>query len=138
MKLRGAEQSLLGVAHAAAQVLDYPDSKLHDVATELRAGASSLLTSLAAKLREPTLDVSNLLTELQTGLIDLIAKAIEAGEDPENEIDFSVRNAKENIATLLEYYADELQGGSGLQKILTHPSLTEIARATIEVASAVQ
>ena len=71
-------------------------------------------------------------------MIDLIAKAIEAGENPKNEVDFSVQNAKENVAVLLEYYADELQGGTGLQKILTHPALTEITRATIEVASAVQ
>jgi haloalkane dehalogenase len=51
MKIRGAEQSLLGVAHAVAQVLDYPDAKLHDAAAELREDASSLLTSMANQLR---------------------------------------------------------------------------------------
>jgi len=63
MKTQAAEQSLLGVWHAAAQVLDYPDSKLHDVANELRQDSSALLLSLANRLREPNLDVQAGLTE---------------------------------------------------------------------------
>jgi len=132
MKLQAAEQSLLGVAHAVAQLLDYPDSKLHDVVEELRGDASSLLNSLAGRLREPDLDVAGFFSELNAGILDLLSKAIEAGENPENEIDFSVQNAKQNLATLLEYYASELQGGSGLKKLLTHPPLRDIAKATLE------
>ncbi|UCD58601.1 MAG: hypothetical protein JSV16_05705, partial [Candidatus Hydrogenedentota bacterium] len=44
MKIQAAEQSMLGAAHAVAQVLDYPDSKLHDAVSELRTDASSLLS----------------------------------------------------------------------------------------------
>ncbi len=132
MKVQAAEQSLLGVAHAVAQVLDYPDSKLHDVVNELREDASSLLNSLARGLRQTQMDVSALLTELKDGVIGLASKAIAAGENPENEIDFSVRAAKEDLATLLEYYANELQGGEGLKKLLTHPALTGFAKAALE------
>jgi haloalkane dehalogenase len=132
MKIQAAEQGILGVAHAAAQVLDFPDSKLHDAASELRSDASGLLTSLAARLREPKLDVHSMLTELKDGLIDIIAKAVEAGEDPENEIDFSVQRAKENLALLLEYYAKEIQGGDGLKRLATHPVLTGLAKDTVE------
>ena len=136
MKIQAADQSLLGVAHAVAQVLDYPDSKLHDAVAELRGDASSLLNSLANSLREPKLDVGSLLAEMKEGIVGLIAKAIEAGENPENEIDFSVQNAKENLALLLEYYAKELHGGDGLKRLLTHPAITGIAKATLEAVGA--
>jgi radical SAM superfamily enzyme YgiQ (UPF0313 family) len=132
MKIQAAEMGLLGVAHAVAQVLDYPDSKLHDTVNELRSDASGLLTSLAARLREPKLDVRSMLAELKAGIVDLVAKAIEAGENPENEIDFSVENAKENLALLLEYYAKEIQGGDGLKRLATHPTLRGVAKATLE------
>ena len=138
MKVQAAEQSLLGVAHAAAQVLYFPDSKLGEVATELRADASSLLLSMAERLRQPKLDVRAGLSELKDGLIDMVVKAVEAGENPENEIDFSVQKAKENLAVLLDYYADELQGGSGLKAILTHPALHDLAKATIDAVAVVQ
>jgi len=132
MKVQAADQALLGVAHAVSQVLDYPDSKLHETVDDLRSDASSLLTSLAARLREPKLDVRATLAELQEGIIDLIAKAVEAGEDPANEIDFSVNNAKENLALLLEYYAKEIQGGDGLKRLATHPALQGLAKATLD------
>ena len=136
MKIQAADQSLLGVAHAVAQVLDYPDSKLSEVAETLRSDASSLLARLAEHLREPNLDVNELLTDLREGTVSLLAKAIEAGENPENEIDFSVRNAKENLALLLEYYAGELQGEGVIQKVLTHPAVTSFAKATLEAVGA--
>jgi hypothetical protein len=132
MKIQGAEMGLLGVAHAVAQVLDYPEAKLHDTVSELRDDASGLLTSLAARLREPKLDVRSMLAELKDGIVDLVAKAIEAGENPENEIDFSVESAKENLAVLLEYYAKEIQGGDGLKRLATHPMLQGVAKATLE------
>lgn len=130
--IQAAEQSLLGVAHAAAQVLDYPDSKLHDVVSELRGDASSLLSSLAGRLRAPRLDVRAFSDELREGIVNLLSKAVEAGENPENEIDFMVGNAKENLAALLEYYAEELQSEGDLKKVLTHPALTGLAKATLE------
>jgi haloalkane dehalogenase len=132
MAILAADQALLGVAHAVSQVLDYPDSKLHGVVDDLKGDASSLLTSMADKLRQPKLDVRDLLSDLKDGVIDLIAKAVEAGENPENEIDFSVQNAKENLALLLEYYAKEIQGGDGLKKLLTHPALQGLAKETLE------
>ena len=134
MKIQAAEQSLLGVAHAVGQVLDYPDSKLHGAVGELRGDASSLLNSLAGRIREPELDVAGLFSELSGGILGLISKAVAAGENPENEIDFSVQEAKENLALLLEYYAKEFQGGSGLKKLLTHPALTGLAKTTLEAA----
>ena len=132
MKIQAAEQSLLGVAHAVAQVLDYPDSKLHDVVNEIREDASSVLTTLATHLRQPELDVSAVLKELKERIAELGSKTIEAGENPENEISFSVQNAKQNLATLLEYYAKELQGEDSLKRLLTHPALTGFAKATLE------
>ena len=132
MKIQTAEQSLLGVAHAAAQVLDFPESKLHDAAGELRDEASAALTSLAGKLRKPKLDARDSISQIKEGLLGLVCKAIEVGEEPENEIDFSVQNAKKSLAALLEHYAEELQGGSGLKKLLTHPALRSIAEATLE------
>jgi hypothetical protein len=134
MKIQAADQSLLGVAHAVAQALDYPDSKLHDALAELRDDASSLLNVLAGQLRQPNLDVRGFSTDLKEGIINLASKAIAAGENPENEVDFMAQNAKENIAALLEYYAMELQGGNGLKKLLTHPALTRLAKATLEAA----
>jgi haloalkane dehalogenase len=131
MKIQAAEQSLLGVAHAVAQALEYPDSRLHEVKNELRTDASSLLKGLAKRLREPNFDVSEFLSELKEGGINLLSKAFEAGENPENEINFMVQNAKESLAALLEYYAKEVQGGSGLKKLLKRPTLTEFAKATI-------
>ncbi len=71
-------------------------------------------------------------TDLKEGVANLISKAVEAGENPENEINFSVQNAKENLAALLEHYAEELQGGGGLEKLLTHPALRGFAKATLE------
>ena len=136
MKIQAADQSLLGVAHAVGQVLDYPDSKLSEVVKTLRSDASSLLVRLAEHLREPNLDVSAFLTDLREGAVSLLAKAIEAGEDPENEIAFMVQNAKNNLADLLEYYADQVQGESDLKKLLTHPALTVIAKATLEAVGA--
>ncbi len=132
MKIQAADMSLLGVAHAVGQVLDYPDSKLHEAADELRGDASTLLTNIANRLREPRLDARALLAELKEGVVDLIAKAIEVGENPGNEINFSVQNAKENLALLLEYYANEIQGGSGLMKLATHPALQGLAKATLD------
>jgi hypothetical protein len=134
MKIQAAEQSLLGVAHAVAQVLDYPDSKLHGVVEEFRGDAASLLTSLAKGLRQERTDLPALLEELKDGVIGLASAAIEAGENPENEINFSVQNAKENLAVLLDYYADQLKGGDGVKKLLTHPKLTGLAKATLEAA----
>jgi hypothetical protein len=138
MKLQAAEQSLLGVAHAVGQVLDYPDSKLHDAVDELRGDASSLLNALAGHLRQPQVNVNALITEMKEGVVGLISKAIETGENPENDIDFSVRKAKENLAVLLEYYAKEIQGGDGLKRLLTHPKLTDLAKATLEVVGVAQ
>jgi len=136
MKIQAADQSLLGVAHAAAQVLDDPDSKLHDVADMLRSDASSLLSCLAEHLRRPNLDVQELLTDMKAGVINLIAKAVEAGENPENEIDYMVQNAKNSLATLLEHYAEALQGEIDLKRLLTHPTLTGLAKATLEAVGA--
>jgi hypothetical protein len=132
MKVQDAEMALLGVAHSVTQVLDYPESKLHETVTELRQDASSILLSLASHLREPNLDAPAMLAEASAGIIALAAKAIEAGENPENEIDFSVQNAKEKVAVLLEYYARQLQEGDGLKKLLTHPALAGFAKATLE------
>ncbi|GAB4339908.1 MAG: hypothetical protein Kow0099_15490 [Candidatus Abyssubacteria bacterium] len=136
MKIQTAEQSLLGVAHAVAQILEYPESNMHDVARELRSDASALLNSLAAQLRQPHLDLNEVLTELKEGAVTLAAKAIEAGEDPRNEIDFSVQNAKQKLAELLEYYANQIQGGDGLKKLLTHPAMRSFAKATIDAVGA--
>ncbi len=132
MKFQAAEQSLLGVAHAVAQVLDYPDAKLRDTVKELRNDASSLLLSLAERLRKPSLDTGEFLTELKDGVVGLLSKAVEAGENPENEIDFSVQTAKKNLAVVLEHYADQLQNGKSMKKLLTHPALTSFAKATLD------
>jgi len=132
MKIQAAEQSLLGVAHAVAQVLDHPESKLHDTVNELRGDVTSLLTTLAGRLRQPNLDVREFFGDLKEGMLDLLSKAVEAGENSENEIDFSVQNAKENLAVLLEYYAKQVKGGEGLKKLLTHPKLRDYAKATLE------
>jgi septum formation topological specificity factor MinE len=137
MKFQAVEQSLLGVATEVAQMLETPDSKLHDVVGELRDDASSLLVSLAGQLRRPNLDVNDFVTELREGIIDLISKAVEAGENKENGINLPIQNAKENLAALLEYYAKELQGGEGLKKLLTHPSLYGLAKTTLEAVSAI-
>ncbi|UCD58602.1 MAG: hypothetical protein JSV16_05710, partial [Candidatus Hydrogenedentota bacterium] len=104
--------------------------------SELREGASALLTCLADHLRRPHLELAECFTDLKEGIVDLLSKAIEAGENPENEIDFSVQNAKENLAVLLEYYAKELQGGTDLRKLLTHPALTGFAKATLDAVGA--
>ncbi|RJP67745.1 MAG: radical SAM protein, partial [Candidatus Abyssobacteria bacterium SURF_17] len=138
MKLQAAEQSLLGVAHAAAQVLDFPDSKLHDAIDALRNDASSLLLCLADHLRRPNLDVREFFEDMKEGALDLLAKAVEAGENPENEIDFMVQNAKESLAAALEHYAKQVQGGDGLKKLLTHPALMSFAKATLEAVGAVR
>ena len=135
MKIQAAEQSLLGVAHAAGQVLDYPDSKLHDAAAELRSDAVSLLTSLADRLRQPKLDVAAFSSTPGTGIIDLLSRAVETGENPENEIEFSVQDAKENLAVLLEYYAKEIAGEGGLKRLLTHPPLFDLAKEKLEAAT---
>lgn len=128
MKLQSAEQSLLGVAVEIAQKLESPDSKLHEVAGELRDDASSLLISLAGRLRRPNLDVNDFMNELRVKTMSLISKAINAGENPENEINLPIQNAKENLAVLLEHYAKELKGGAGLKRLLTHPSLYGFAK----------
>jgi len=138
MKFQAVEQSLLGVATEVAQMLETPDSKLHDVVGELRDDASSLLVSLAGQLRRPNLDVNDFVTELREGIVDLVSKSVEAGENPENEINLPIQNAKENLAALLEYYAKELQGGEGLKKLLTHPSLYGLAKTTLEAVSAIR
>ncbi len=132
MKIQAAEQSLLGVAHAAAQVLDDPDARLHGAVRELRDDASALLESLANSLRTPALDTQKFLSTAFSGIADILAKAVAAGEDPDNEIDFMVQNAKEQLATLLEHYARELQGGDGLPKPLTHPALRGLAEKAFE------
>ena len=134
MKIQDAEMALLGVAHSVSQILDYPDSRLHETAAELRQDTSSLLNSMADHLRQPRLNVSALLEDTSGGITALLAKAVAAGEAPENEIDFSVQNAKEKLAVLLEYYAGQLQGGNGLKDLLTHPALTGLAKATLEMA----
>ncbi len=136
MKLQAADQALLGVAHSAAQVLEYPDSNLHNVARELRADASSLLLNLANRLRQPNLDVKAFFGDLGTGLLDLATKTIAAGEDPANEIDFAVNNAKDKLAVVLEHYAKELQGEDSLKKVITHPTLRGLAKATLEAVGA--
>ncbi|RJP17976.1 MAG: hypothetical protein C4520_15330 [Candidatus Abyssobacteria bacterium SURF_5] len=137
MNLQAAEQSLLGVWHAVAQVLDYPDSNLHNVAKELRRDASSMLADLATQLRKPKLNSAEALAKLKEGIVELAAKAIAAGEDPQNEIDFNVQQAKENVALLLEYYARRLQGGDGLKKLLTHPPARDFAKATLDAVAAI-
>jgi radical SAM superfamily enzyme YgiQ (UPF0313 family) len=136
MKVQDAEWALLGVAHAVGQVLDFPEAKLHETVGELRNEASALLRSVADHLREPKLDVNDLLGDVREGIAGLLAKAVAAGEDPENEIDYSVQSAKEKLAVLMDYYAAQLKGGDGLKKILTHPAVTGIARATLEAVSA--
>jgi hypothetical protein len=90
------------------------------------------LTTLAGRLRQPNLDVREFFGDLKEGMLDLLSKAVEAGENSENEIDFSVQNAKENLAVLLEYYAKQVKGGEGLKKLLTHPKLRDYAKATLE------
>jgi haloalkane dehalogenase len=137
MKFQAVEQSLLGVATEVAQMLETPDSKLHDAVSELRDDASSLLVSLAERLRQPNLNVNDFVTELRGGIVDLISKAVEAGENPENGINLPIQDVKENLAALLEYYAKELQGGEGLKKLLTHPSLYGLAKTTLEAVSAI-
>lgn len=132
MKVQDAEMALLGVGHSVTQVLEYPESKLHETASELRQDASSLLLSIAEHLRQPKLDVPALVAETGARTVSLLAKAIEAGENPENEIDFSVQNAKEKLAVLLDYYAKQIDGGNGLKKLLTHPALAGFAKATLE------
>ena len=136
MKIQAAEQSLLGLAHAVAQVLEYPDSKLHGVVNELRDDASSLLNSAAAHLRKPELDVNALLDELKEGTVNIISKAVESGENPENEISFMVQNAKENIAVLLEHYAKELFSENRLRNLLTHPPLRGLAKLVMDAVPA--
>lgn len=131
MKLEAAEQSLLGVAVAVAQALENPEAKLHEVAGELRDDASSLFISLAGHLRRPKMDVNAATAELKEGVIGLLAKAIETAEDPAYGVSSSVEKAKENLADLLEYYAEELQGGNGLKRLLTHPPLTGLAEAVL-------
>jgi hypothetical protein len=137
MKFQAVEQSLLGVATEVAQMLETPDSKLHDAVSELRDDASFLLVSLAERLRQPNLNVNDFVTELRGGIVDLISKAVEAGENPENGINLPIQDVKENLAALLEYYAKELQGGEGLKKLLTHPSLYGLAKTTLEAVSAI-
>jgi radical SAM superfamily enzyme YgiQ (UPF0313 family) len=132
MKIKAADQSLLGVAHAIAQVLDFPDSKLHDVVSELRDDSSLLLNSLADHLRRPSLDVKAFSEDIKEGVFNLISKAVIAGENPENEISFMVQDAKENLATLLEHYGNRLRDGDDLKKLITHPALTHLAEATLE------
>ena len=132
MKVQDAEWALLGVAHAVGQVLDFEDAKLHETVGELRSDASAVLQSMATHLRSPKLDVPAMLNDLKEGVAGLAIKAVAAGEDPENEVDYSVQNAKEKVAALLDYYAAQLQGGEGLKKILTHPALTSLAKATLD------
>jgi hypothetical protein len=136
MKIEGAEQALLGVAHAVGQVLDLPDSKMHDTVRELRDDASAVLRTVADHLREPSLDVNGLVADVKERIVNLVAKAVEAGEDPANEVDFAVSNAKEKLAVLMDYYAGQLQGGAGLKKLLTHPGVTTFAKATLKAVSA--
>jgi len=135
MKVQAAEQSLLGIAHATAQVLDFPESKLHDAAGELRDEASAALTSLAGKLRKPKLDARDSISRIKEGLLGLVCKAIETAEEPENEIDFSVQNAKKSLAALLEYHAEQARGESDLKRPVTHPPLWSLAKETIEAAA---
>jgi haloalkane dehalogenase len=135
MKIQDAEMALLGVAHAVTQVLDYPESNLHATVAELRDDTSSILQSMAQHLRQPKLDLPEMLSETGAAIAALLAKAVEAGENPENEIDFSVQNAKEKLAVLLDYYAQQMQGGNGLKELLTHPALAGFAKATLEAVS---
>lgn len=131
MKIQTAEHSLLGVAHAVAQVLDEPDAKLHGAKQELRNGAFSLLNSLAHKLRRPNLEPSEFLSHATAELADLLSTAVRAGENPENEVSFMVQRAKENAAVLLEHYAAEAGGQGGLKKPVTHPPIYEFAKPVI-------
>jgi hypothetical protein len=135
-KVQAAEQSLLGVAHAVAQVLEYPDSKLHDVARELRDDAASLLNSSANHLRQPQLDLSTALAELKHGILGLVTKAVSAGENPDNEVSFMVQSAKESLADVLDHYAAQLKGEVDMKRLLTHPTLTYLAKATLEAVGA--
>ncbi|MBW2567255.1 MAG: hypothetical protein JRE24_10385, partial [Deltaproteobacteria bacterium] len=132
MKLQSAEHSLLGVVAEVAQKLESPDSKLHEVAGELRDDASSLLISLAGHLRRPNLDVNDFMAVLKEKTVGLVSKAINAGENPENEVNLLIQSAKENLAVLLEHYAKELQGGDGLKRLLTHPLLYGFAKDTLK------
>jgi hypothetical protein len=134
MKIQHAEQSLLGVAHAAAQVLEYPDAKLHDQVGELRDQASSLLKTAADRLRAPNTAVVNSLGELKKGAGTLVGNAIEAAENPENEISFMLQNAKENLAVLFEHYAKQLDDSDVPKKLLTHPPLWSVAQPVMQSA----
>jgi len=136
MKIQAAEQALLGVAHATGQVLDDADSTLHTAVGELRDDASSLLMQLAGNIRKPTLGVSTSIQGLKKGTIDLLAKAIETSENPENEISFMASNAKENLAALIEYHAENLRDGSGLKRLATHAPLAGLANETLEAVDA--
>jgi len=135
MKIQTTEQSLVGVALAATQVLDFPDSKLGGAIEGLRADAASSLNSLAGKLRRPRLDTSESISDLKEGILGLLSKAMDTAEAPENEINFMVQNAKENVAVLLEYYAGQVRGEGVLKKPLTHPPLFDLAKETLEAAA---
>lgn len=132
MKHQAAEQALLGVAHAIGQVLDDSDAKLHGAVSELRNDGSSILQTLAEQLRKPRLDTGSLLEKLKTDVIDSLTGAMSVAEDPENEISFMVQNAKDNVAGLLEHYAERTKGGKELKKPLTHPELFDIAEPILE------
>lgn len=135
MKLQSAEQAILSVVAEIAQKLESPNSMLHKVAGELQDDASSLLFSLAGHLRQPKLNVNAFMTDFKEKASNLISKAICAGETPENEIHLPIQNAKENLAALLDYYAKELQGGDGLKRLMTHPSLYGIAKDMLKLKS---
>jgi radical SAM superfamily enzyme YgiQ (UPF0313 family) len=138
MKVQTAEQAVVGLALAATQVLDFPEAKLHDAAKELRGEASSVLNSLAARLRRPKLDTADSISEIKEGVLGLISKAVETAENPDNEIDFMTQNAKENVATLLEYYAEQTRGEGVLPKPVTNPPLFDLAQETLEAVSPVE
>jgi len=117
-------------------VLEYPDSRLHEAAGELRREASSLLNSLATKLRQPRLDVRDSLADLNDGVLGLLSRTVATGENPENEVTFMLGNAKQSLALLLDYYANEVKDGNNLKKLQTHAPLAGIAQATVEGVSA--
>ena len=68
--------------------------------------------------------------------MDLLSRAVEAAENPENEINFMFQNAKESLADLLEYYAKQARGEDTLKKPLTHPPLFDLAKETLEAVVA--
>ncbi len=132
MAVQNAERAVLDVALKAGEVLDDPETKLHDVVKEVRSGSAALFNDLAGQLRQEKLDTRKFLSSLQGGVSALATKVVEAGENPANGVDEEVRVAKNKLADMLEFYAKVVGGTLGLKKIATHPDLSGMVRNTIE------